>query len=58
LRSSRRQARFVLSSVVAHVLTYAAHRRQLVRRMMAVAGHEVDDGDPIMWLRAQQGDTP
>jgi AraC family transcriptional regulator len=49
---------FILSSVVAHVLTYAAHRRQLVRRMLAVAGHEVDAGDPILWLRARQGETP
>lgn len=49
---------FVISSVVAHVLTYAAHRRQLVRRMLTVAGHEVDHGDPITWLRTQRGETP
>ncbi|MEX2627167.1 MAG: helix-turn-helix domain-containing protein [Ilumatobacteraceae bacterium] len=48
---------FVTSSVVAHVLTYAAHRRQLVRRMLTAAGREVDHGDPIMWLRAQRGET-
>jgi AraC family transcriptional regulator len=48
---------FVMSSVVAHVLTYAAHRRQLVRRMLTAAGHQVDDGDPIMWLRARHGHT-
>ena len=48
---------FVLSAVVAHVLTYSAHRRQLVRRMLVAAGHEVDDGDPIMWLRTQRGET-
>jgi AraC family transcriptional regulator len=47
---------FVISSVIAHVLTYAAHRRQLVRRMLNAAGHEVDHGDPIMWLRAQRGE--
>jgi AraC family transcriptional regulator len=47
---------FVMSSVIAHVLTYAAHRRQLARRMLAAAGREVDDGDPILWLRAQQGE--
>src|SRR5690606_39557750 len=41
---------FVMSSVIAHVLTYSAHRRQLVRRMLTAAGHEVDDGDPIMWF--------
>lgn len=48
---------FVLSSVIAHVLTYAAHRRQLVRRMLAAAGREVDQGDPILWLRARRGET-
>jgi AraC family transcriptional regulator len=47
---------FVMSSVIAHVLTYSAHRRQLARRMLAAAGHEVDAGDPIMWLRARQGE--
>lgn len=49
---------FVMSSVIAHVLTYAAHRRQLVRRMLSALGHEANDGDPIMWLRAQRGGTP
>ena len=48
---------FVMSSVIAHVLTYSAHRRQLVRRMLAAAGCEVDAGDPILWLRAQRGET-
>jgi AraC-like DNA-binding protein len=48
---------FVMSSVIAHVLTYSAHRRQLVRRMLASAGREADHGDPIMWLRAQRGET-
>ena len=48
---------FVMSSVIAHVLTYSAHRRQMVRRMLTAAGQQVDDGDPIMWLRAQRGET-
>jgi AraC family transcriptional regulator len=47
---------FVMSSVVAHVLTYSAHRRQLVRRMLTAAGRQVDEGDPIMWLRARRGE--
>ena len=42
---------FVMSSVIAHVLTYASHRRQLVRTMLRRAGKTVDQGDPIMWLR-------
>src|SRR5690606_3901356 len=33
---------FVLGGVVAHVLTFAAHRRQLVRHMMRAAGLDVD----------------
>jgi AraC family transcriptional regulator len=47
---------FVLSAVVAHVLTYAAHRRQLARQLLRAAGREVDDGDPITWLRAVRGE--
>lgn len=47
---------FVMSSVVAHVLTYSIHRRQVARRMLAQAGCDVDDGDPIMWLRARRGE--
>lgn len=51
---------FVMSSVVAHVLTFAAHRRQVVRRMLAVLGHPgaeaaAGTGDPILWLRSRQG---
>jgi AraC-like DNA-binding protein len=46
---------FVLSSVVAHVLTFAAHRRQLARLMLRSMGHETDHGDPIEWLRARTG---
>jgi AraC family transcriptional regulator len=42
---------FVLASVVAHVLTFSAHRRQLVRQMLRMGGHAVDHGDPIDWLR-------
>ena len=48
---------FVMSSVIAHVLTYSAHRRQMARQMLAGAGREVDDGDPIIWLRAQRGES-
>ncbi|GAA5145749.1 AraC family transcriptional regulator [Nocardioides marinquilinus] len=44
---------FQLASVLAHVLTFSAHRRQSARQLLRAAGHEVDDGDPIMWLRGQ-----
>lgn len=47
---------FVMSSVVAHVLTYSAHRRQLVRHMLRAAGHTVGAGDPIMWLRRHRNE--
>lgn len=43
---------FVLGGVVAHVLTFAAHRRQLVRHMMRAAGLDVDHGDPLDWNRS------
>ncbi|GAA4755888.1 AraC family transcriptional regulator [Modestobacter marinus] len=41
---------FVLGSVVAHVLTFGAHRRQLARHWFRAAGVGVDAGDPIDWL--------
>jgi AraC family transcriptional regulator len=44
---------FVLGSVVAHVITYAAHRRQLVRHLLRAAGLDVGHGDPIEWLRGR-----
>ncbi len=59
---------FQLGGVVAHVLTYAAHRRQLARHLLRSAGvavgpvdavdavDAVGDGDPIMWLRAERGE--
>ncbi len=49
---------FVMSSVVAHVLTFSAHRRQLARQLMREAGVEVDDGDPITWLRRRMDADP
>jgi AraC-like DNA-binding protein len=48
---------FQMGSVVAHVLTFAAHRRQLVRQMLRGAGVETDHGDPIEWLRERRGET-
>lgn len=41
---------FVLGSVVAHVLTFSAHRRLLVRHLLRDAGLTVGTGDPIDWL--------
>jgi AraC-like DNA-binding protein len=49
---------FVLGSVVAHVLTFSAHRRQLVRHLMRQMGVKVDHGDPIDWLSRRTGDLP
>jgi AraC-like DNA-binding protein len=40
---------FVLASVVAHVLTFSAHRRLLARHWLREAGVAVDAGDPIEW---------
>lgn len=46
---------FVISTVVAHVLTYSTHRRQLVRTLLRQSGVEADRGDPIVWWRAAHG---
>jgi AraC family transcriptional regulator len=48
---------FVLGSILAHVLTYSAHRRLGVRAMLAELGVDVDEGDPINWLRRRSGGT-
>lgn len=48
---------FVLGAVVSHVLTYSAGRRLVVRSMLRAAGVEVDDGDPINWVRARIGNA-
>ncbi|AFR06709.1 helix-turn-helix domain-containing protein [Nocardiopsis alba] len=48
---------FSLVGVVVHVLTFAAHRRQLVRQMLREAGVAVDHGDPIEWLQRHYGGT-
>ncbi|NYH54448.1 AraC-like DNA-binding protein [Nocardiopsis arvandica] len=47
---------FVLGSVVAHVLNYSAHRRQLVRHMLRAEGLAVGHGDPIEWLQDRHHD--
>ncbi|QSR25101.1 AraC family transcriptional regulator [Nocardioides aromaticivorans] len=51
---------FVLSSIVTHVLTYSAYRRLLVRGWLDRAGVDLDldDGDPINWLRREAGEQP
>lgn len=48
---------FQLGSVITHVLTYAAHRRQLARHLLRLAGVSADDGDPINWLRERRGEN-
>lgn len=49
---------FVLSSVVTHVLTYGAHRRQLARQLLRQAGLDLGDGDPIRWFRDRGVTSP
>lgn len=50
---------FLLSQIVAHELTFSAHRRLLARWMLADAGVAVDtpelDPDPIIWHRRITG---
>lgn len=42
---------FQLYGIVAHVLTFSAHRRALARSMLTRHGVEVDRGDPLEWMR-------
>ena len=42
---------FQLYGIVAHVLTYSAHRRQLARTMLARHGVDTRTGDPLDWMR-------
>jgi len=49
---------FVLGGIVAHVLTYAAHRRLIVRAMLRDAGVEVDAGDPLDWIARRSTPRP
>ncbi|MGJ9413895.1 helix-turn-helix domain-containing protein [Aeromicrobium sp. CF4.19] len=52
---------FLLGQVLAHVLTFSSHRRQLARWMLRDAGVPLDapehDPDPIMWHRRHAGDV-
>jgi AraC-like DNA-binding protein len=47
---------FVMGSVFTHVVTYAAARRQVARHLLRQHGVDVDEGDPITWLRRQRGE--
>jgi AraC family transcriptional regulator len=42
---------FQLYGIVAHVLTYSAHRRGLARAMLARHGIRAGGGDPLEWMR-------
>jgi AraC-like DNA-binding protein len=42
---------FQLYGIVAHVLTYSAHRRELARAMLARHGLRTRRGDPLDWMR-------
>ena len=41
---------FQLYGIVAHVLTYSAHRRGLARAMLAHHGIRTGHGDPLEWM--------
>jgi AraC-like DNA-binding protein/uncharacterized damage-inducible protein DinB len=49
---------FTMRSVMTHVLTFAAHRRQLARLFLRLAGHPTDQGDPIDWAQRPHRETP
>lgn len=42
---------FQLYGIVAHVLTYSAHRREIARYMLARHGVTTRRGDPLDWMR-------
>ncbi|MCV7225652.1 helix-turn-helix domain-containing protein [Mycolicibacterium komossense] len=42
---------FQLYGIVAHVLTYAAHRRELVRALLSRLDVPTRPGDPLDWMR-------
>lgn len=42
---------FQVYGIVAHVLTYAAHRRELARTMLTRLGVTTRHGDPLDWMR-------
>jgi AraC-like DNA-binding protein len=42
---------FQLYGIIAHVLTYSAHRRELVRAMLSRLGVRPRRGDPLEWMR-------
>lgn len=42
---------FQLYGIIAHVLTYSAHRRELARAMFTRHGLVVGRGDPLDWMR-------
>ena len=42
---------FQVYGIVAHVLTYSGHRRELARSMIARHGVMVGRGDPLDWMR-------
>lgn len=42
---------FQLYGIIAHVLTYSAHRRELARAMLAGHGVTTRVGDPLDWMR-------
>ena len=42
---------FQLYGIVAHVLTYSAHRRELARTMLAHHEVRTGRGDPLEWMR-------
>lgn len=42
---------FQLYGIIAHVLTYSVHRRELARAMLIRHGLDVRTGDPLDWMR-------
>ncbi|QVQ50591.1 helix-turn-helix transcriptional regulator [Spiractinospora alimapuensis] len=48
---------FQMASVLAHVITFSAHRRQIARTWLRQCGLDPGTGDPILWQRDQKDHT-
>lgn len=45
---------FQMASVLAHVVTFSAHRRQVARAWLRASGLDPGIGDPILWQRTRK----
>jgi len=49
--------RFQFGAVLAHILVFSAHRRQLAFGVLRELGRDIGYGDPIVWGRGEASDS-